>query len=311
MSEISWAKRTRRTLRVRAIQAALWLGGRVPFRVAWAIGTLVGWLAWLVAGRDRRLALEHLAHAMPEMPEAERRATVRAMFLHFGHFAAELAQAERLQPRLESYITYSGDGEAVIREVMGRGKGAVCITGHLGNWELLVRRVVKSDVPFMVIAARSWDRRLDEMVEAFRQRGAVPTIYREDPASGRKLLKSFREGRALGILVDQDTKVQNVWVPFFGHPTATPRAAADLALRFGAPVFAAASRRRGPRPGDGYLVEWELIPYDPDPADREAEALRITTEASKALERMIRKAPAEWVWMHRRWKTKPPESGQK
>jgi KDO2-lipid IV(A) lauroyltransferase len=196
----------------------------------------------------------------------------------------------------------------LLRSASQAGKGFIFVTGHLGSWELLARRIVRAGVPAIVIAARSWDRRLDDMVEAFRLRGGVPTLFREDPSGGRTLLKALRDGKALGILIDQDTKVQSVFVPFFGHLASTPRAAADLALRFGCPVFVGWSRRRGPRAGDGYVLEVEPVAYDPAPADRDAEAIRITATCTARMEQAIRQAPSEWVWMHRRWKTKPPES---
>jgi KDO2-lipid IV(A) lauroyltransferase len=308
VSDVPWAKRTRRTLRVWAIRAALWVGAALPFRLTWMLGGLAGRVAWWVARRDRELALAHLAQAMPGLSAAERHSIARASFLHFGHAAAEVAQAGRIQGTIEEYVGFDEATQAIAREAFAAGKGVVCVTGHLGNWELLIRRVVKAGFPFTVVAARSWDPRLDALVAEFRLEGGVPTVLREDPSGGRKLLKSFREGKALGILIDQDTKVQSVFVPFFGRLDSSPRAAADLALRFGCPVFVGVSRRRGPRPGDGYTVLWEPVPYDPAAADKEAEAVAITARATAILERFIRGAPAEWVWMHRRWKTKPPES---
>ena len=308
MSGVPWAKRTRRTLRIWAIRLGLWLGAVLPFRLVWAVGGLIGRVAWWVGRSDRELALAHLAFAFPEKPDEERRAIARATFLHYGHGAAEAAQMPRIDRRLERYIGFAGDGEAMLRGASQAGKGFIFVTGHLGSWELLARRIVRAGVPAIVIAARSWDRRLDDMVEAFRLRGGVPTLFREDPGGGRKLLKSLREGMALGILIDQDTKVQSVFVPFFGHLASTPRAAADLALRFGCPVFVGWSRRRGPKAGDGYVLEVEPVPYDPAPADKDAEALRITAHCTARMEQAIRVAPEQWVWMHRRWKTKPPES---
>jgi KDO2-lipid IV(A) lauroyltransferase len=118
----------------------------------------------------------------------------------------------------------------------------------------------------------------------------------------------MRAGKALGILIDQDTHVQSVFVPFFGHLASTPRAAADLALRFGCPVVVGWSRRRGPKAGDGYDLEVEEVAFDPSPVDAEAEAVRVTAACTASIERAIRQAPAEWVWMHRRWRTNPPES---
>ncbi len=308
MSQVPWAKRARRTLRVWAIRAGLWMGGVIPFRLAWALGGLLGQVAWWLGRRDRELALAHLALALPERSEAERRAIAHASFLHFGHGAAEVAQMARIDPRLASYVTFAGDGERLLQEASRAGKGFIFVTGHLGSWELLARRIVRAGCPAMVIAARSWDRRLDDLVAGFRMGGDVPTLFREDPGGGRVLLRALREGKALGILIDQDTKVQSVFVPFFGRPASTPRAAADLALRFGCPVFVGWSHRRGPRPGDGYVLEVEPVVYDPAPADKDAEAVRITAHCTARMEQAIRAAPAEWVWMHRRWKTKPPES---
>jgi len=308
VSGVPWAKRTRRTLRIWAIRLGLWLGAVLPFRLVWAVGGLIGRVAWWVGRSDRELALAHLAFAFPEKSNEERRAIARATFLHYGHGAAEAAQMPRIDRRLERYIGFAGDGEAMLRGASQAGKGFIFVTGHLGSWELLARRIVRAGVPAIVIAARSWDRRLDDMVEAFRLRGGVPTLFREDPGGGRKLLRSLREGMALGILIDQDTKVQSVFVPFFGHLASTPRAAADLALRFGCPVFVGWSRRRGPKAGDGYVLEVEPVPYDPAPADKDAEALRITAHCTARMEQAIRMAPEQWVWMHRRWKTKPPES---
>ncbi len=308
MSNVPWVKQTRRTFRIWAIQVGLWLGGRIPFRLAWFLGGMLGQVAWWVGRRDRELALAHLALAMPELPLAERRAIARASFLHFGHGAVEVAQMARIDPQLERYISFAGDGEAMLRGASAAGKGFIFVTGHLGSWELLARRIVRAGVPAIVIAARSWDRRIDDMVEAFRREGDVPTLFREDPGGGRVLLRALRDGKALGILIDQDTKVQSVFVPFFGHLASTPRAAADLALRFGCPVFVGWSHRRGPRAGDGYVLELEPVAYDPARPDKEAEAVRITAHCTARMEQAIRRSPAEWVWMHRRWKTKPPES---
>jgi KDO2-lipid IV(A) lauroyltransferase len=307
VSDVPWSKRTRRSLRVWAIRAGLWLGAVLPFRLTWALGGLVGRVAWRIGRRDRELTLAHLAFAFPELPEAERRAIARGCFLHYGHGAAEAAQIAHIDPILTDYVAFAGEGEALLRAASQAGKGFIFVTGHLGSWELLARRIVRAGVPAIVIAARSWDRRIDDMVEAFRLRGGVPTLFREDPSGGRTLLRALRDGKALGILIDQDTKVQSVFVPFFGHLASTPRAAADLALRFGCPVFVGWSRRRGPEPGDGYVLEVEPVVYDPAPADKEAEALRITATCTARIEQAIRKAPSEWVWMHRRWKTKPTE----
>jgi KDO2-lipid IV(A) lauroyltransferase len=123
------------------------------------------------------------------------------------------------------------------------------------------------------------------------------------------MIRCFKRNEILGILIDQDTSVQGVFVPFFGRPAFTPRAAADLALRFRAPVVVGTCRRRGPRAGDGHEISAVEVACDPDAPDREAEAIRLTAACTAVLEAAIRRNPAEWVWMHERWKTAPPPAG--
>ena len=301
------AKQLRRAVRSALIRSAVRLASLLPLPGALALGALLGRLGWAVARRTRRLALSHLALALPELPEEARRAVARASFLHLARAAMEAVAARHIDPMLERYVTFAGDGERMLQEARAAGKGAVVVTGHLGNWELFARRIGRAVGPAVTIARPSWDSRIDEMVAAFRQQAGVTTIWRrEDKASGRAILKAFRQGMVFGILIDQDTGVEGVFVPFFGRLAWTPRGAADLALRFGVPVFVAWTRRRGPGWKDGYVLEVEKVAYDPDPPDREAEVASVTARCTARLEAAIRRSPAEWVWMHERWKRRPP-----
>jgi KDO2-lipid IV(A) lauroyltransferase len=158
-----------------------------------------------------------------------------------------------------------------------------------------------------VIAKRSWHRSLDAEAERSRAINVVETFWRDDPTTGRSMLRLLRGAGTLGILIDQDIRdVQSVFVPFFGRLAATPRAAADLALRFQAAVLVVTLHRRGPRPGDGHRIEVTEVAYDPAPADREAEVVRLTAACTAVQEAAIRRNPTEWVWMHQRWKSSPP-----
>jgi KDO2-lipid IV(A) lauroyltransferase len=201
---------------------------------------------------------------------------------------------------------------ALLRAGLARGKGIVFVTGHLGNWELMARLVARVGAPVSAVAKRGGDERLMGIIERWRRDGGVTTLWREDPSTARALLRVFKRNEVLGILVDQDTRVQGVWVPFFGRPAYTPRAPGDLALRSGAPILVGTSHRKGERPGDGFVFEVTEVPYDPQPADREAEVLRITAACQAVMEEAIRRHPADWVWMHERWKTQPdpPEGGE-
>ncbi|HYG66776.1 MAG TPA: lysophospholipid acyltransferase family protein [Anaeromyxobacteraceae bacterium] len=298
-------KRIKRRIRSVLVRALIAILSLLPLRPALRVGGALGALAYRVAGKTRRLALEHLAVAFPETPEAEREAIARAMFVHLGRCALELTSIRSYDADLERYVELEEPG--LLSEVMARGKGMMFVTGHLGNWELLARRIARAGVPNAVIAKAGGDANLNRFAEQLRAEGGVTTLWREDHDTGRAIIRTFRQGKALGLLIDQDTKVQGVFAPFFGRPAWTPRSAADLALRFGAPVVVGTVHRRGPNPGDGHLLELTEVPYDPHPADEEAEVIRLTAACNAVLEDAIRRHPAEWVWMHARWKTVPPE----
>jgi KDO2-lipid IV(A) lauroyltransferase len=295
--------RLRRSVRSAFLATLLRLVGLIPLRPALHLGGFLGGLAYRLLGATRRLALSHLALAFPEKSEAEREAIVRQMFVNLGRSAAELASIRSFNDRLEGYMELQG--REVLQAAVARRQGVVFVTGHLGNWELMARLVARVGAPVSAVAKRGGDARLMALIEAWRLEGGVTTLWREDPSTARALLRTFKEGKVLGILVDQDTRVQGIWVPFFGRPAFTPRAPADLALRTGAPVLVGTSHRKGPRAGDGFVFEISEIAYDPRPADKEAEVIRITAACQAALEDAIRRYPSDWVWMHERWKTQP------
>lgn len=298
-------KRIRRALRSALIRLAIRLFGLIPLAPALWLGGAAGGLAFRLARKTRALALAHLAMALPERTPAEREHIAREMFVHLGRSTLELASIRWYDGRLDSYVEVSPP--ELLREVMSRGRGMVFVTGHVGSWELLARRIARAGVPNAVIAKASWDRRIDELAERFRAEGGVTTLWREDPDTGRAIIRTFRSGKALGLLIDQDTRVQGVFVPFFGRLAFTPRAAADFAVRFGAPVVVGTVHRKGPRAADGHRLEVLEVPFSSDPPDREAEVIRLTAACTAALEQAIRRHPAEWVWMHERWRTRPPD----
>jgi len=297
-------KRVKRSVRSVVVRAAVRLLAFAPLGPALALATLVGWLGYALAGKTRRQMLDHLAIAFPERTPAEREAIARASFLHLAWLAAEVATLRTWRHRLREYVTFAPGAVERLLGFAAGGKGIVYVTGHVGNWELMAQRVA-GEIPCATIARTGNDPRLTELIGRMRAEGKVETLWREDPATARAMIRCFKQGKLLGILIDQDTSVQSVFVPFFGRPAATPRGAADLALRFRAPVVVGWCRRRGPRPGDGHLVDLVELPFDADAADREAEAVRLTAACTAVLEEAIRANPAEWVWMHERWRTRP------
>ncbi len=299
-------KRIRRRARSAIVRALVRLLSFVPLRPVLALATLVGRVGWRVAGKTRAQVLAQLAIAFPEKTEREREEIGRASLVHLAWLAAEVATLRTYRARLPEYVSYAPGAEERFAAAVGRGKGLVFATGHVGNWELLAQRIAMR-WPSAVIARTGNDPAVTAAIGEIRAEGNLETLWREEPSTARAMLRTFKQGRPLGILIDQDTRVQSVFVPFFGRLAATPRGAADLALRFGAPVLAGWCRRRGPNAGDGHVVDFVEIPYDAAAPDRDAEAKRLTAACTAALEAAIRASPAEWVWMHERWKTRPGE----
>jgi KDO2-lipid IV(A) lauroyltransferase len=270
------------------------------------IAGLAASLGWYRARGTRRLTLEHLALAFPEKTAAEREAIGKACLVHLGWLAAEAITVHRSGPPLEEYVTFAPGSEEVLRRTHAEGRGLVAISGHIGHWELAAQRLVRAGIPSAAIARTGPDPKVDALLNSFRAGNDVEILLRDAPATARAMIRALKSGKLLGLLTDQDTRVQGVFVPFFGRLAFTPRAPGDLALRFKAPVIVIWNCRRGPRPGDGHELHVVQVPYDAEAADREAESVRITAESTAIMERAIRAHPVEWVWMHERWKTRPP-----
>jgi KDO2-lipid IV(A) lauroyltransferase len=300
------SKRLKRSVRSALLRALVHLVSRLPLRAALALAGAVGRVGWAVAGTTRQQILAHLEIAFPEKTAAEREAIARGSLLHLARLAAEVATLRSWRHRLRDHVTFAPGAEERLRALSAAGQGLLFVTGHVGNWELMAQRVA-GDIPSSSIARTGNDPKLTELIGRMRAEGRVETLWREDPGTARAMIRCFKQGRLLGILIDQDTRVQGVFVPFFGRPAFTPRGAADLALRFRVPVVVGWCRRRAPTPAGGHVIDLVEVPYDPAAPDREAEVVRLTAACTALLEAAIRASPEEWVWMHERWRT-PPEA---
>lgn len=291
---VPWPKRTRRFLRAHALLGLLRLLGLLPLGWALGLGRRLGGAAYALGGRSRRLSLRHLEQAFPELPPREREAIAKRMYQSLGMSAMELAKLPTIDRMLERYVEVPEETAAVLHGVR-RGKGAVIATGHVGNWELLFRRALALGLDAYAVGKESHDPRFTALMQRVRGEGRV--IWRGAPGASRQMLRVFRDDAHLALLIDQDTKVQGVFVPFFGELAHTPRAAADLVLRTGAGLAVAFIHRKE---GGGHRLVAREIPVEPD-----ADAATLTAAMTRAIEDEIRAHPHEWVWMHERWKTRP------
>jgi Kdo2-lipid IVA lauroyltransferase/acyltransferase len=294
------SKRLKRSMRYGLLRAVLALVQWLPLRWAQQLGRALGTAAFHLAGGERRKALASLQLAYPEMEPAQRLDLARRTFQHLGTVALEVAVAPRLGDRFAALVDCSGDALAAFRRGLERGRGVVVVGAHLGNWELQAWAVARAGIPLQAVGKENVDPRLTRLMDRFRARGGVRNIWRGQPGAAVALLKALRRGEALAMLIDQDTNVQNVFVPFFGHPAATPRAAADLVLRTGAAACVCLVHKR---PDGTYRATSEDVPVA-STGDPERDAVELTARFTARIEAAIRAHPEQWVWMHQRWKTK-------
>ena len=183
---------------------------------------------------------------------------------------------------------------------MEMGKGVIVISAHLGNWELLACAASALGFPMRVVANRIQDSRIDRLLYGSRLAAGVAMVFRDETII--RMLRCLRNKEILAILMDQDSHFDGVFVNHFNHLTYTARGPAILALASGAPivpVFIA-------RDDNGYHQVYVEEPIAANPSgNREEEIRRITQSCMDVIEQYIRKFPDQWVWMHRRWKTRP------
>jgi KDO2-lipid IV(A) lauroyltransferase len=180
------------------------------------------------------------------------------------------------------------------------GKGLVAITGHIGCWELMPVWFSRHGYKISVIGKRSHDPRLDDIVIRMRSGQGIQVIDRDTGA--KEALKALHSGHALGILIDQDTRVSSVNAEFFGHQAKTPTGAAALAARAGSDVIPMAIQRD--KDGLHHLYVRPPLPKS-ELMDKEARLKEDVQRQTSAIEELIRQDVTQWVWMHLRWLEKP------
>ena len=269
----------------------------VPYRPGVWAGGVLGFIAYYLLPRERNRAVKHLTMVYSEKDSSWIHHTARSSFMHLGK---SLLEVMLMSPhRLARVVEFQG--EENLLAAMKRGKGAVYVTGHIGNWELM-GHAVSSRFPLSAVAAPIEPEQVNDMIVRLRARMGISTILRGRPGASRELIRVFKENRILGILIDQDADVEGAFVDFMGKPAWTPTAAASMALKFGAPlIYGYIQRGKDNRHTVHIEGPLELM----NTGDREQDIIANTAMLTKKIEDSIRKNPEQWVWMHRRWRRQP------
>jgi KDO2-lipid IV(A) lauroyltransferase len=201
-----------------------------------------------------------------------------------------------VRPILDTGITF--ENLECLRRLVASGKGVIALSAHFGNWELLA--AFASSQGFNLAAIGQFPRKtaLQPLLESLRTRNGVATLWRTDSGGAKAILGHLKRGGIVAAVIDQDTRVDSVMVPFFGIPAKTPSAVVSMALRLGLPITTAFSARR---PDGGFNIYFdEILERDSPEA--------VLTEYHRRLENLIREYPEQWVWFHKRWRTLPDQS---
>src|SRR5579863_10402742 len=291
----------RRKLEYAAAWPFIKILGALPRRLSRAFAIALALAIYLLHVRLRRVGMRNLALAFPEKSESERARILRGEFTSLGRQLAEVCQFPRYSlTNVEDVVVY--DGLENFEAAYTRGKGVLFLTAHFGGWEIPAFAHSLHGHPLHVVMRPMDNEYLDRLIQGYRTMHGNKTVAKDDFVRGR--LAAMKAGETVGILMDTNmTPPQGVFVNFFGIPACTANGLARIALRTDAAVV----------PGftiwDQALGKYRLR-FDPAlelirRGDLEADLVANTQMFTKVIEDYVRKYPDQWLWLHRRWKTRP------
>jgi KDO2-lipid IV(A) lauroyltransferase len=275
--------------------------GALPRPWARAVGAAIGRLSYVLMARLRKTGLRNLALAYPDLSPTARERLLRGEYRNLGWLLAEFCQMPSYtRENTRAFLRYQGLDHFLAAQA--RGRGVLIVTGHLGAWELSSFYHSLMGHPMSMVIRRLDNPRIDRLVNRIRCLHGNEVLHKDDFARG--LLAAMRSGRTVGILMDTNmTPPQGVFVPFFGVPACTASGLARVALKTGAAVL------------PGFLL-WHddeqkyVLTFGEEIAiertgEDEQDILTLTASCTAAIESYIRRYPEQWLWVHRRWKTRP------
>ena len=274
----------------------------LPRKPALMLMKFLGRLAFHLSKGPRQRTIDHLSMVYgADQDPAEIENMARRVFIHLATAAGDMLRMPNIIRNGINRLVKTKGTEHLDRAFRA-GKGMILLTCHLGNWEILGAWLAQNNYPMKVIGTTLFDPRLDRILVDIRNKSGNTNIARGK--STREIIRTLKKGDAVGMLIDQDTKSQGTFVNFFGKQAHTPTGPAVLARRLNVPLI----------PVFMYLQEdltYQLECLPPldlvKTADEESDITINTQKCSDAYETMIRRYPEQWVWMHKRWKTRPEQ----
>jgi len=286
----------------------LWMLARIfqilPHNQALALGRTLGDMIRILDKKKTLLARENLEQAYPELRgTAQADQLLRDIYRHFGQVGAEFLRFPVMNEGwLKEHVRVSGLDH--VFSLLKEGKGILAFSAHFGNWELAIKRL-SLEIPeqIHVVIRRIKDPNVHEFVRDYRERygGAVSIL--QDRGAG-PMIRILKKNGIVVTVLDQNAGVdEGVFTPYFGRPAATYSSVARLSYKLGIPLLPVFDARISRTDHHVQLGPPIMVPDLPE----EEAVQQLTNQCSAKIESMVRQYPEQWIWMHNRWKTRPPE----
>jgi KDO2-lipid IV(A) lauroyltransferase len=266
----------------------------------WLFGA-AGRVAFLFPNREKIRTLEHLRLIYGKTwSEKKIRMTARNVYQDLGKNMFDAIYLSRAPlARFEALVRH--DDLALFKKAYDRGKGVVVITAHVGCFEMLLHFFARFGFRIFAIGRRMFDPRLEGIVRSIRSGEDIDYMGRDEGAL--KVVRQLKDGKIFGVLIDQDVRVEAVFADFLGRPANTPSGPMKIAMKFKIPVVVVTTARQ---PDNTHYI-FISKPIDlVSTGDFENDLVKNVQIANDMLCTTIKRFPEQWVWMHRRWKRKPP-----
>lgn len=263
----------------------------------------LGWLGFYLVKSEREKTIRNLKKVFgAKYSDREIKAMARQVFVNLGRNMSDAFCLNRFNEKNIDYFV-EWRGLENIDLALKKGRGAIALTGHIGNWEFLGAFLAIKGFPTNVVGAPIYDPRLDRLVVENRMSSGMKYIARGNAT--REIIRALKRNELVGLLIDQDTKkVDGVFVDFLGHSAYTPVGPVVLAMKTGAAIVPMAVHlKKNGKHGVEVLPPLELK----FTGDLEKDRLENTRLCNDVLSKFILNYPTQWVWMHERWKTKPED----
>lgn len=288
-------------MQYRAWRLVTLVAGRLPLRVSYFIAQVAGTAGFYFWPRGRRALLRNYSRVLHGHSRSEIRRAARASLVNYCRYLADFVRFPSLTPQQLQARCHGESSFAALDEALERGKGAIIVCMHFGNWDLGAGAAAARGYPLTVVAETFDDARLDEMVVGARQRLGMSVVRMEK--AGPSLIRALRQNGLLALLIDRPMPGEGVPVQFFGETIHVPAGPARLALRTGAKVIPTAFARRSPF-GDevetltDFSLEFERT------GDDDADVRELTQQIVSVHERFIREHPEQWYMFREMWPRK-------